>query len=60
MALLTPDLSYSPQQTEVLINRNALSYVSEVSIEGERAVLDMLLIPRGVYDRPGEDYPPEN
>lgn len=51
IALLTEDLSYSPQQTEVLINRNSLFYISKVA-HGENGhyILDAILIPHKVWE----------
>lgn len=56
IALLSDELSYSPQQTEVLIDHDALSYVSNVTFDKENhAVIDAILIPREVYDpKPAE------
>ena len=54
LALFTDGLSYSPDQTEVLINRNSLFYISNVEYpDTEHAVVDALLIPRDIYDKPG-------
>ncbi len=51
LALFSHELSYNPEQTEVLINRHSLSFISNVSFdENGRAVVDALLIPREVYD----------
>lgn len=51
IALLSDELSYSPQQTEVLIDHNALSYISDVTFDKENhAVVDAILIPRDLYD----------
>ena len=52
IALFDDSLSYSPGQTEVLMNRWALNYVSDVKINDDRAVVDMLLIPHDLYDSP--------
>ena len=52
LALTSGDLSYSPEQTEVLINRNALSYISNVTFDKENhAVVDAILIPRSIYEK---------
>lgn len=51
VALFTDELSYSPQQTEVLINRWSLFYVSDVRVdENKHAIVDMLLLPKDLYD----------
>ena len=52
IALFNEKRSYSPNQTEVLINRYSLSYVSDVEMHDGKAVLNMLLIPRNQYDSP--------
>ena len=50
LALTSDDLSYSPEQTEVLIDHDALSYVSDVNIDGNgHAVVDTILVPRSTY-----------
>lgn len=50
LALTSDDLSYSPEQTEVLIDHNTLSYVSDVDIDRNgHAVVDTILIPRSIY-----------
>lgn len=51
IALTSSDLSYSPEQTEVLIDHDSLSYVSDVNFDREgHAVVDAILIPRSVYE----------
>ena len=50
LALLTDELSYSPEQTEVLLNRHSLSYISNVSLNDGHATIDALLIPREIYE----------
>ena len=50
IALLTNELSYNPEQTEVLLNRNSLSYIHKVSVENGRATIHALLIPREFYE----------
>ena len=51
LALLSHELSYNPEQTEVLLNRHTLSYISEVSIaENSHATIDALLSPRELYE----------
>lgn len=52
IALLTEDLSYSPELTEVLLNRRTLCYISEVEVLGQEAKMKMLVIPRDLYDSP--------
>ncbi len=52
VALFTDELSYSPEQTEVLLNRWSLNYVSDVKVDSDHATIDMLLIPKEVYDSP--------
>lgn len=52
IALTSEDLSYSPGQTEVLIDHDALNYVSDVVFDRDgHAVMDMILIPRSIYDK---------
>ena len=54
IALLTEDLSYSPELTEVLLNRRTLCYISEVEVFGQEAKMKMLVIPRDLYDSPNQ------
>jgi hypothetical protein len=54
IALLTEDLSYSPELTEVLLNRRTLCYISEVEVSGQEAKMKMLVIPRDLYDSPNQ------
>lgn len=54
IALLTEDLSYSPEETEVLLNRATLCYISEVEVLGQEAKMKMLVIPRDLYDSPDQ------
>ncbi|MBQ6460933.1 hypothetical protein IJJ36_00650 [Candidatus Saccharibacteria bacterium] len=55
LALFSHELSYNPEQTEVLINRHSLSYISNISFdENGRVVVDALLIPREIYDSAAE------
>lgn len=51
IALFDKDLSYNPEQTEVLINKNALSYIHKVQSENGRTVVHALLIPREIYEK---------
>lgn len=53
IALIGEDLSYSPGQTEYLINKGNLSKVIDVSIDKEknRALIKMVYIPKKVWDR---------
>jgi len=52
VGLLSERVSYNPEQHEYLINRDNLSYVSQVNIsdDGKSAQLQMMLIPREIYD----------
>lgn len=52
IAMLNNELSYSPGQTEVLINRSMLSYISNVEIDesGEHAKMDVIVVPFELYD----------
>lgn len=52
VAMLDHSLSYSPGQTEVLINRGMVSYVSKVEIaeDGQHATLDVIVVPFEIYD----------
>ena len=51
IALASSDLSYSPEQTEVLFDHDSLSYITDVSFgEDGRAMIDAVLIPRSVYN----------
>lgn len=53
VALLTSDTSYNPEQSELLIDKDSLFYISsaEVSDDQKKATLEMTLIPRDLYDR---------
>ena len=52
LALTSEDLSYSPGQTEVLIDHSTLNYISDVVFDRDgHAVVDMILVPRSVYDK---------
>jgi hypothetical protein len=52
IAMLREDLSLSPEQTEVLINRGMLSYVSKVELDetGTHAKMDVVIVPSELYD----------
>lgn len=51
IALTSEDLSYSPEQTEVLIDHDSLSYISDVNFDREgHAIVDAILIPRSIYE----------
>ena len=51
IALLSDELSHSPNQTEVLLNRGMMSYISDVSFdEPNHAVVDAIVIPFELYD----------
>lgn len=52
IALLTPELAYNPEQSELLIDKGSLFYISsaEVSPNKSSAALEMTLIPRNLYD----------
>ena len=52
IAMLNGELSYSPGQTEVLINRGMMSYVKnvEISEDGKNATMDVIVIPFELYD----------
>ena len=52
IALLNHELSYSPGETEVLINRATMSYISKVEIDesGQHATMDVIVIPAEIYD----------
>ena len=51
IALSSEDLTYSPNQTEVLIDNNSLFYISNVNLdENNLAIVDAILIPREIYD----------
>lgn len=51
IALAPEDLSYSPEQTEVLIDHDSLSYISDVNFDREgHAIVDAILIPRSIYE----------
>ncbi|MBR6505444.1 hypothetical protein IKT18_01200 [Candidatus Saccharibacteria bacterium] len=51
VALLSDDLSYSAGQTEYLINRNSLVYVSNIMFDKENhATIDAVVIPQDVYE----------
>ena len=50
IALFSDELSYSPQQTEVLIEDDTLSYISKVEMKDGKAIIEAILIPPEVYD----------
>ena len=52
IGLLTPDLSQYPDENEFLINSDSLSYISKVELSPDQssAQLEMVLIPRSIYD----------
>lgn len=50
IGLFSKDFSYSPTQNEVLLDKCSLSFVSDVKIKNGHALIDMLLIPRELYD----------
>lgn len=52
IGLLSSDLAYNPEQSELLIDRGSLFYISaaELSPDRSRAHLEMTLIPRNLYD----------
>ncbi len=50
IALLSKDLSYNPEQTEVLLRRGSLSYIYDVSKEDGRTIIQELLIPHKIYE----------
>ena len=56
VALLTDEVSYSPGQTEYLLQKGTLSFVKEVKVDAEHnsAQLLMVVIPRNVYDQQAE------
>lgn len=49
--LTTNDLSYSPNQQEYLIERNSLSKVIDVKINGTTAVITAILIPKSIWNK---------
>lgn len=52
IALLTPELAYNPEQSELLIDKGSLFHISsaEISPDKSSAALEMTLIPRNLYD----------
>lgn len=52
IGLLTNETSYSPDQEEILINRDSLSYVSSVKMDekAQSVQMEMVLVPLQVYD----------
>ena len=50
VGLFSEEFSYSPEQSEVLLDSWSLSYISDVKIDGDCAYLDMILIPKELYD----------
>lgn len=54
VALLTDEVSYSPNQTEYLLQKGTLSYIKEVRVDPEHnsAQLVMMVIPRSIYEQP--------
>ncbi len=52
VGLLSEDLAYHSEECEFLVNRNSLSYVAKAEVDEaqNQAKLEMVLIPREVYD----------
>ncbi len=50
VALLSPEVTYYPDQTEYLIDKGTLMYISGVSFSGDKAVVDAIVIPTEIYD----------
>ena len=51
MPLTSNELSYSPNQAEYIIGRNALSKVIDVKIDGLSAIITTLLIPKKIWNK---------
>ena len=49
--LTSDNLSYSPNQQEYLIERNSLSKVIDIKINGTTAVITALLIPKSIWNK---------
>lgn len=49
--LTSDNLSYSPNQQEYLIERNSLSKVVDIKINGTTAVITALLIPKSIWNK---------
>ena len=54
IALIDKQFSYSPQQNEFLMDKNLLSYISDVQVDSENncAYLTATIIPTELYDHP--------
>lgn len=51
IALSSSELSYSPQQAEILMDHNSLFYISDVNFDKDNhAIVDAVLIPKSVYN----------
>lgn len=52
IGLLSGDTSYNPEQRELLIDKDSLSYIQDVEVSPDQASakLKMVLIPRQIYD----------
>ena len=50
--LLKEEISYSKSEMEYLINKDALSKIIDVKIEGENAIITAVLIPKRIWNKP--------
>ena len=56
VALLSSGLSYSPGQTEYLVDRNSLVYLSSVTFDKkDHAVIEAVVVPQDVYEDMGQE-----
>lgn len=54
--LIKEEISYATNEMEYLLNKNSLSRVVDVKIEGNNAIITVVLIPRQLWDKaPKED-----
>ena len=47
--------SYNPEQSEYLINSGNMSRVANVKVDGDTAVLTVVMIPKSIYDKYYQD-----
>lgn len=52
MPLIKEELSYSKNQMEYLLNKNSLSRVVDVKLEGNNAIITAVLIPKQLWNKP--------
>ena len=50
--LTRDELSFLPSENEYVINKDALSKVLDVKIEGNNAIVTVVLIPKRIWNQP--------